>query len=65
MVAVKNFNMGSLSGSTWKSQNFAWALTGSAGTYRVQGVAKDFSSGETVARTIPFNVTSPLRAPLP
>ena len=60
LVAVKNFNMGTLSGSTWKSQNFAWALTGSNGMYHVQVVAKDFTSGETASRTVSFIVTSPL-----
>jgi hypothetical protein len=60
LATVKNFNAGTLSGSTWKSQAFAWALTGLDGVYRVQVVVKDFRSGESASRTASFVVASPV-----
>lgn len=58
-ATVKQFNAGTLSGSTWKALPFAWALTGSDGAYQVQVVATDFISGESASRTVPFTVASP------
>ena len=60
LTTVKQFNVGTLSGSKWKSQAFAWALTGMDGTYQVQVVAKDFTSGESASKTVSFVVTSPV-----
>src|SRR5580698_5914263 len=60
MTTVKNFNVGTLSGSAWKSMPFVWALTGIDGKYQVQVVAEDFTSGETATKTVAFIVTSPV-----
>ena len=60
LATVKNFNVGTLSGSTWTSRTFSWALTGTDGTYHVQVVAKDFTSGESASTTVSFSVSSPL-----
>ncbi|MGC9947127.1 MAG: aryl-sulfate sulfotransferase [Bryobacteraceae bacterium] len=60
LAMVKNFNVGTLSGSAWQSQTFDWALTGFDGKYQVQVVAKDFTSGESDSRTVSFVVSSPL-----
>jgi|SRR5580658_6315577 arylsulfate sulfotransferase len=60
MATVKQFNVGTLSGGTWKSQAFSWALTGLDGAYQVQVVVKDFTSGESVSKTTSYVVTSPL-----
>ena len=57
---VKQFNLGALSGGTWKSLVFAWALTATNGVYRVQVVATDFTSGESDSKTVSFKVTSPV-----
>src|SRR5579863_4438223 len=54
---AKNFNVGTLSGGSWKSISFAWALTGADGTYQVQVVAKDFASGESSTESVSFIVT--------
>jgi len=55
-----DFNVGTLNGSTWKGPEFPWALTGTDGTYQVQVVAEDFTSGETDSQTVSFTVTSPI-----
>ena len=60
LATVKQFNVGTLSGSTWTSITFDWALTGMDGKYEVQVVAKDFTSGESATKTVPFIVTSPV-----
>jgi|HubBroStandDraft_1064217.scaffolds.fasta_scaffold01635_7 arylsulfate sulfotransferase len=60
LATTRNFNVGTLSGATWKSQSFPWALTGIDGSYQVQVVAKDFSSGESASTTVSFVVTSPV-----
>jgi len=60
LATVKNFNAGTQSGGVWKSQAFAWALTGIDGTYQVQAIAKDFKSGESASQTATFVVTSPV-----
>jgi hypothetical protein len=60
LTTVKQFNLGTLSGSTWKSPSFAWALTGINGTYQVQVVVKDWTSGESDSMTVSFVVGSPV-----
>src|SRR5580658_2359253 len=60
LTTTRNFNVGTLSGSTWKSLAYSWALTGIEGKYQVQVVVKDFSSGESATKTAYFVVTSPL-----
>jgi len=65
LATVKQFNVGTLSSGTWKSIAFAWALTGMDGTYQVQVVAKDFTSGESASKTASFTVTSPLTGATP
>jgi len=62
LTTVKQFNLGTLSGSTWKSPSFAWALTGINGTYQVQVVVKDWTSGESDSMTVSFVVGSPVDA---
>src|SRR5580692_5278702 len=60
LTTVKQFNVGTSSGGSWTSLTFDWALTGMDGTYEVQVVAKDFTSGESASKTITFIVTSPV-----
>ena len=60
LATIKQFNVGTLTGSTWQSLVFAWALTGVDGKYQVQVVVKDFTSGESASQTASFVVTSPL-----
>jgi hypothetical protein len=60
LTTIKNFNVGTVSGSTWKSILFSWALTGINGTYQIQAIAKDFTSGETSSKTVSFVVTTPV-----
>jgi arylsulfate sulfotransferase len=60
LATVKNFNVGTLSGSTWKSLVFAWAETGTNGAYQVQVVVKDFTSGESDSKTVSFTASSPV-----
>jgi arylsulfate sulfotransferase len=51
VAMVKDFNIGTLSSGTWTSQPFVWVPTGIEGTYKIQVVIKDFTSGETVSKT--------------
>ncbi|HTT65932.1 MAG TPA: aryl-sulfate sulfotransferase [Bryobacteraceae bacterium] len=64
-MMTRNFNVGTLSGGTWKSLAYPWAVTGSDGTYQVQVVAKDFTSGESDSMTVSFVVTSPVTGTTP
>ena len=64
-ATVKQFNVGRLKSSSWKSQQFAWALTGMDGTYQIQVVVKDFSSGESASSTVSYVVNSPIVGALP
>jgi len=54
---VKDFNVGTLSGGAWTSQPFVWVPTGIEGPYQIQVVIKDFQSGETTSKTVPFTVS--------
>lgn len=56
LMLVKDFNVGTLSGTTWTSQPFVWMPTGIEGNYQLQVVIKDFTSGETASLTVPFIV---------
>ena len=56
---VKDFNAGTLNSGTWTAQPFVWTPTGIEGTYQINVVAKDFTSGESDSSTVNFNV-SPL-----
>ena len=60
LATAINFNAGKLTLGTWKSNSFAWALTGIDGTYQVQVVATDFTTGESASKTASFVVTSPI-----
>jgi hypothetical protein len=50
------FNAGTLSSGVWTSPPFKWAPTGIEGTYNLQVVAKDWTTGETATKTTPFKV---------
>ena len=54
---VKDFNVGTLNSGTWTSQPFAWTPTRIEGTYQIQVVIEDFTSGETTSQTARFQVT--------
>ncbi|MGC9952266.1 MAG: aryl-sulfate sulfotransferase [Bryobacteraceae bacterium] len=54
---VRDFNAGTLSGGTWTSQPFVWVPSGPEGTYQIQVVAKDFSTGMTATGTVQFTLT--------
>ena len=54
---VKDFNAGTLSNGTWTAQPFVWAPAGPEGTYQIQVVVKDFTTGETDSKTARFVIT--------
>jgi len=56
---ARDFNVGKLASGTWTAKPFVWVPTGIEGTYQVQVVIKDFTSGETASTMITFKV-SPL-----
>jgi hypothetical protein len=67
LTTARNFVPGTLGsgGAAWQAQPFVWALTGMDGTYQVQVIAKDFTSGETGSLTVSFTVTSPVTGTTP
>ena len=56
LTMVRDFNSGTLNGSTWTAPAFAWVPTGVEGTYKIQVVAKDFVSGQSASKTVAFLV---------
>ena len=54
---AKDFNVGNLAGGTWTAQPFVWVPTDVEGTYQIQAVVKDFTSGESASLTVQFKVT--------
>src|SRR5579871_4343125 len=62
---VKDFDPGKLKGSNWQNQPYSWALTGVDGTYQLEVVAKDFTSGESASLTVSYTVNSPLSGSTP
>jgi arylsulfate sulfotransferase len=56
LALFKDFNAGTLNLGTWTAQPFAWVPTGVEGTYQIQVVIKDFTSGETASKTLKFQV---------
>jgi len=56
MGLVKDFNVGTLKSGVWKPQPFLWTPTGTEGVYQLQVVAKDFGTGESVSKTVKFQV---------
>ena len=55
---IRNFNVGTLSSGIWSAQPFSWSEISSEGSYTIQVVAKDFTSGETATQAIPFTLNS-------
>jgi arylsulfate sulfotransferase len=56
LAMARDFNTGTVNAGTWTSLPFVWAPTGTEGIYQVQVVIKDFRSGETASKTVPFGV---------
>jgi len=53
---VRDFNVGTLESDIWTSQPFVWVPTAVEGTYQIQVVIKDFTSGETASKTMTYKV---------
>src|SRR5579871_2826455 len=58
LTMIKDFNLGTLSGGTWTAPSFDWVPTGIEGSYKVQVVAKDFTTGKSATKTVQFQVTA-------
>jgi len=65
LILVKDFNAGTLSGSTWAAQPFVWVPTGTEGGYQIQVVIKDFTSRETDSMTVHFTITPLVTGSIP
>src|SRR5579871_5067346 len=55
-VVIKDFNLGTFKNGTYTSQGFYWVPTGVEGTYKIEVVIKDFTSGETANKTINYTI---------
>src|SRR5580658_10712226 len=53
---VQDFNVGTLSGGIWTAPSFVWVPTGVEGEYKIEVVAKDFVSGQSVSKTVAYTV---------
>jgi arylsulfate sulfotransferase len=57
LTMLKDFNVGTLSAGIWTANPFVWVPTETNGVFKIEVVAKDFASGQTVSRTASFQVT--------
>ena len=55
---ARDFNPGTLSGSTYTARPFVWTDISGEGTYTIQVIAKDFSTGQSAMQTATFQLTS-------
>ena len=55
---VRDFNKGTLSSGVWTSQSFPWTTIAAEGTYTVQVIAKDFTTGESATKTATYQLAS-------
>ena len=55
-ILAADFNAGTSSGATWTAQPFVWTTIQREGSYTIQVVAKDFTSGETATRTASYTL---------
>lgn len=55
-VVVRDFNIGTLAGSSWTAQPFVWNTIAGEGAYKIQVIAKDFVSGESATQTASFTL---------
>jgi arylsulfate sulfotransferase len=55
---VKDFNVGTLSAGIWTSQPFVWVPTWTEGSYAVEVVVKDFTSGQTSSQTTNYQINA-------
>jgi hypothetical protein len=53
---VRDFNAGTHTAGTWSAPPFVWVPTGIEGSYQVQVVVKDFTSGESATKTATFQI---------
>jgi len=56
-LLAKDYNVGTLSSGVWTSLPFSWSPTSFEGTYNIQVLIKDFTSGQTASQTASFVVT--------
>ena len=57
-----DYNIGTLSVGTWTSQPFVWTTIQREGTYTIQVIAKDFTSGETATQTASYTLKALITA---
>lgn len=53
---ARDFNVGTLASGTWTSQPFVWATIAGEGSYTIQVIAKDVSSGQIAAQKASFQL---------
>jgi len=56
LALVQDFNVGHLKSGVWTSPPFVWVPTTAEGSYQIQVVIKDFSSGETTSQTASYTI---------
>ena len=54
---ARDFNVGTPVSGTWTSPAFVWTTISAEGSYQIQAIAKDFTSGETATGTASFRLT--------
>jgi len=64
-VMARDFNVGTLSSGVWTSQPFVWVPLLVEGAYDIQVIAKDFTSGESVTKTVMYTVNPLVTGSMP
>ena len=54
---ARDFNVGTSASGTWTAQPFVWTDISGEGTYTIQVIAEDFSTGQTATQTASFQLT--------
>ncbi|MGA2737185.1 MAG: aryl-sulfate sulfotransferase [Bryobacteraceae bacterium] len=54
---ARDYNKGTQASGKWTSQPFVWSTILGEGSYQIQVIAKDFTSGETATQTASFQLT--------
>jgi hypothetical protein len=54
---ARDYNKGTSASGAWTSQPFVWSTVSGEGSYQIQAIAKDFTSGETATQAAGFQLT--------
>jgi arylsulfate sulfotransferase len=65
LALVKDFNVGTSKRGSWISLPFAWVPTGIDGSYQIQVVIKDFTTGQSTSKTVKYTINPLVTGSMP